>query len=155
MALIAAFYKGTRPGIQGVYSWGVRKWTRSNYSHCELIFSNGDAASSSYIDGGVRFKKIDFEDGKWDFVTLPDSLENAARDWFVQHQGEKYDLWGNVHFVISAVGDDKDKWFCSEAMGAALGLDEAWRYSPGELKPVLELMARSMRLPEPVIPEAA
>ena len=50
-----AFYKGTRPGWQGIYSRAVRVIDRGPYSHCELVFSDGLSASASYIDGGVRF----------------------------------------------------------------------------------------------------
>ena len=50
----AAFYKGTRPGLQGIYSRAVRAIDRGPYSHCELVFSDGLSASASYIDGGVR-----------------------------------------------------------------------------------------------------
>lgn len=138
MALRAAFYKVNHTGIQGIYSRGVRLWTKSPYSHCELIFSNGQAASASYMDGGVRFKDIVFDDDKWDFIDLPPELENAARDWFVKHQGDAYDLLGNIHFVLSIIGDDNSKWFCSEAVAAALGIDKAYRYNPGDLYPILQ-----------------
>lgn len=155
MTFQAAFYKVNHSGVQGIYSRGVRWWTKSKYSHCELIFSNGQAASASFIDGGVRFKDIDFDPDKWDFITLPDSLEAAARNWFVKHQGEKYDLLGNLHFVIGAVGDDKDKWFCSEAMAAALGIADAWRFNPGDLYPILVHIAELLELPPATPPLAA
>lgn len=133
----AAFYKGTRPGIQGLYSRAVRLWTKSLYSHCELIFSEGMAASSSYLDGGVRFKPIEFDPEHWDFVDLPPHLERAAWAWFFAHQGQGYDLIGNVHFIVGPVGDAKNLWFCSESIAAALGLPDPWRYDPGTLASAL------------------
>jgi hypothetical protein len=135
--LRAAFYKGTHAGLPGVYNRLVRWWTRSPYSHAELIFADGMAASSSYMDGGVRFKAIDFDPALWDFVDLPDHLAPAAIDWFDAHLGDAYDLLGNLHFVVSPVCDDKRKWFCSEAIGAALGVPDPWRFDPGTLHAAL------------------
>jgi hypothetical protein len=140
--LRAAFYKGTRPGIPGLYNHAVRKWTRSNYSHVELAFSTGHAASASFEDGGVRFKTIDFDPDRWDFVDLPAHLERDAFVWFEAHRGQPYDLLGNVQFVLAPVKHDKRRWFCSEAVAAALGLPDPWRYDPGTLASALSLYTR-------------
>jgi hypothetical protein len=137
--LRAAFYRGTHAGLPGVYNRVVRWWTRSKYSHVELVFSTGHAASSSYMDGGVRFKMIDFNEDKWDFVDLPAHLERAAFGWFLAHRGQKYDLLGNLHFIVAPVADDKRRWFCSESVAAALGLPDPWRYDPGTLASAITL----------------
>lgn len=138
--LRVAFYKGTHPGLPGVYNRLVRWWTRSPYSHAELVFASGHAASSSAMDGGVRFKVIDFEPERWDFVDVPAGLARAAWQWFEAHEGQAYDLLGNLHFVISAVGDDKRKWFCSEAVAAALGMPDPERFDPGTLHAALSFI---------------
>jgi hypothetical protein len=91
----------------------------------------------------VRFKAIDFDPMLWDFVPLPAALEQRARAWFVKHKGQAYDLLGNLHFVIGGVGDDKEKWFCSESVAAALGMDQAWRYDPATLYSALFFLAGS------------
>ena len=39
----AAFYKATRPALQGLYSRAVRFIERGPYSHCELAFGDGMA----------------------------------------------------------------------------------------------------------------
>lgn len=57
----AAFYKGTRPCLQGLYNIAVRAVTKGVYSHCELLFSDDQCASASFIDNGVRFKIISFD----------------------------------------------------------------------------------------------
>ena len=126
----AAFYKATRPGLQGIYSHLVRWIDHGPYSHCELVFDDGMSASASYIDGGVRFKHIDYDPAHWDVVDLPDAMEPAARQWFESHLGQRYDLAGNLRFVLPWLNDSSDKWFCSEALAAALGLAEPWRYGP-------------------------
>lgn len=141
MSLSIAFYKGVHSGIPGIYNRGVQIWTRSIYSHCELIFSDGMSASASYMDGGVRFKSIEYDPEKWDIYTLPDYLEDNARQWFVEHEGQRYDIWGNVHFVFSIIGDSSNRWFCSEACLAALGFTKAERYNPGDAEPVCKVIS--------------
>ena len=44
--------------------------------------------------------------------------------------GAPYDLMGNVRFVLPWLSDSERGWFCSEALGAALGWKEPWRYGP-------------------------
>ncbi len=135
-----AFYKGTRPGLQGIYSRIVRLIDRGPYSHCELVFDSGLCASASYIDGGVRFKQIDFDPAKWDFIEVPWADPEKAFDWFSKHAGEPYDLAGNLHFVFGVVPDGKGRWFCSEAVAAAMGLPEAWRFGPNGLAALLTFL---------------
>lgn len=125
-----AFYKGTRKGIQGLYSRLTRWVDTGPYSHCELIFSDGLSASASFIDGGVRFKRIDYKKDNWDFVELPDYLEKQALQWFKEHEGDKYDILGNLRFVLFFIKPSKDKFFCNEAIAESLGFKEAWRLGP-------------------------
>nr|WP_314540157.1 hypothetical protein [uncultured Massilia sp.] len=142
MTLRVAFYKATHPGLPGVYNRIVRWWTRSQYSHVELVFGDGLAASSSAMDGGVRVKSIEFESGKWDFVDLPDHLALAAWKWFNDHEGAAYDYLGNVHFVLSPLGGSERKWFCSEAISAALGIPDPGRFDPGTLHAALTFLTQ-------------
>lgn len=137
----AAFYRANHAGWPGVYNRLVRWWTRSPYSHVEIIFEDGLSASASYMDGGVRFKRIEFDLASWDMVELPARLERKVRDWFERHDGQPYDLLGNLHFVISPVGNEKRKWFCSEACAAALGLPDPGRFDPGTLASALALIS--------------
>lgn len=126
----AAFYKATRPGLQGIYSRAVQVIDHGPYSHCEIVFKDGVCGSASYIDHGVRIKRIEFDPAHWDFLDLPDHLEPYARDWFERNQGAPYDLLGNVRFVLPWIDDSDTGWFCSEALGAALRWSEPWRYGP-------------------------
>jgi hypothetical protein len=140
------FYKGIRPGLAGVYSHGVRIVTGSIYSHCEILFSDGESASSSFSDKGVRFKKIEYDPKNWDYIELPAELfEEKARKWFEEHKGDKYDLLGNVQFLFSVIPEDKKKWFCSEAVGKALGLPSPWRFDPGTLHATLTLLSNTVK----------
>jgi hypothetical protein len=148
MTFSAAFYKSTRPGLAGIYNRLIRWWDNGKYSHCELIFSDGRAASASYLDGGVRFKQIDFRPERWDFILLPDYMEDQARQWFIDHEGDKYDLIGNLRFALDFLPDNKNKWFCSEALAAAIGISEPWRLGPNGLAAVLNGSAVSLRTAE-------
>ncbi len=132
-----ALYKGTQPGIPGLYNRIVRWWEPGQYSHCELVFSDGMAASSSFMDGGVRFKLIEFDPERWNFIELPAHLEFNAHYWFSIHAGEGYDLIGNFRFLFDFLRNRNGKWFCSEAVGEALGMVEAWRLGPNGLAATL------------------
>jgi len=136
----AAFYKGTRPGLAGVYNHLVRWWTRSDFSHVELVLSSGRAWSASFADGGVRNKLIDFDTKNWILIDLPPELEQGAEAWFRSHCGAKYDLLGNLQFLLAPIPHSKGRWFCSEAVAAALGIPDPWRYSPGTLASALTLL---------------
>ncbi len=145
MTFQAAFYKAIPPGTRGIYNRLVQHWEKGPHSHCELIFSDGKAASASFMDGGVRFKDIVFDPAKWDFITLPDHMEARARQWFKLHEGDDYDVMGNVHLVIGFFAQSKGKEFCSEAVAEALGLGEGWRFGPNALFRVLTLLVELER----------
>lgn len=134
--MLIAFYKSTRPGLQGIYNITVRAWTRSPYSHAEIVFSDGMAASSSFVDGGVRFKRIDLNPAHWDFIEVGGD-ETTVRQWFTDHEGKAYDLLGNLGFIVGFIRDGSDKWSCAESIAAALGYLEAFRFSPAILHPVM------------------
>ena len=149
MTFRAAFYKGTRPGLPGVYNRGVRGWTHSKYSHVELVFSDGVSWSSSFEDGGVRPKNIAYSSGDWDFIELPAWMEPAARHWFEERNEWKYDLLGNVHFVLFFIRGERHKVTCSAAAAGALGFVDGYRFDPGTLYVVLSnlLLARGTPIP--------
>jgi hypothetical protein len=131
------FYCGTRKGVNGLYSRGVRYIEKGDFSHCELVFSDGVSASASFTDGGVRFKDISYTSADWVFVDVKWADEKKAREYFVTHQNMEYDLKGNLHFLFGVFGDSRDKKFCSEAVAEALGLEEAWLLAPNALYHVL------------------
>ena len=121
-----ASYKGTRPGFPGLFNVATRAWLHGPYSHTELVFSDGMCASSSFLDGGVRFKRIDLDPAKWDLVDCPGD-EAYARAWFKKHDGEPFDVLGLIGFVGPRGLQNQWKWFCSESIGAALQIPQPWR----------------------------
>jgi hypothetical protein len=132
--MIIALYKDKSHLFNAATSW----WTKGPYSHCEIIFNDGQSASSSFRDGGVRFKPVQYNPENWDFIILPNLFnEDNARDWFIAHLHLGYDVLGLVGFVVGNVPDSKESWFCSESVLAALGYKETWRFSPNEIPAML------------------
>ena len=131
-----AFYKGHTRVFNKLVSW----WTRGPYSHTELVV-DGVWYSSSFLDGGVRAKRIEFDPEHWDLIELPDADAASAVKWFEDHAGLKYDVLGLAGFVIRSLPDDRRKYFCSESVAASLGFDEAWRLDPNTFAAVLRRMA--------------
>lgn len=135
-----AFYKGTQSGLYGFLDKLVRWWTGGPYSHCEIILHGDDAAaicaSASKTDGGVRIKTIALDPSRWAVVEIGGDSARAA-EWFAAHLGEGYDLLGLFGFVWRRRDGERNKWFCSEACAAALGLAEPWRYCPNALASLL------------------
>lgn len=123
-----AFYKGRKRFFNRFVSW----WDRGPYSHMEVIYADGQAASSSFMDRGIRFKRIEFDADKWDVVDVPNGLfdEHASRNWFVAHVGRRYDFLGLIRFAFDAIPERKSKWFCSEACLESLGIKDPWRFTP-------------------------
>lgn len=125
-----AFYRGHTRLFNRLVSW----WLRGGYSHCELMverMSDGRwlCASSSYQDGGVRLKSIDLAPDRWAVVSVPGDLEQALR-WFEARIGAGYDVPGLLGFVWRRARQDQRRWFCSEAVAAAIGYREPWRFDP-------------------------
>ena len=125
-----ASYKVIRPGFSGIFSRLVRWWTSSKYSHTELIFSDGVSGSSSFLDKGVRLKSITYDETYWDFIEIQGFDELQARWWFERNQGKKYDVLGLLGFVWKRGTQNKNKWYCNEAIGEALGVEDPWRFDP-------------------------
>ncbi len=129
----AAFYKGRKRLFNRLTSL----WLRGPYSHCELVLGtdeNGLAvcASSSFLDGGVRVKHMRLDPAHWDVVEVGGSHVSAWQ-WLQEHHGQPYDLLGLAGFIARALGHDKARWLCSEAVAAMLGVPDAWRFDPCSL----------------------
>ena len=127
-----ASYKGTRPGLAGLFNIAVRWWLGGKYSHTELVFSDGVSASSSWLDGGVRYRLITFDPAKWDLIEI-DGDEQAARQWFKDHAGDGFDIVGLFGFVWRRSTQNRARWFCSESVAASLGFLEPHRFDPCSL----------------------
>lgn len=153
MVMQAAFFKGTKPGMAGVYNRGVRWIESGSYSHVELQFSDGMSASASFMDKGVRFKQIEYNSGNWDFVKLPWADEAYARSYFEDRDENLYDVRGNVHFIIGFIKHNPKKDFCSGIVAGALQIPHYGWFAPNMLYDTLSLATKTyyLRLQEVAI----
>jgi len=115
----------------------IRFWTRSQYSHCELISTKEGAnygMSSSLMDGGVRTKEIDFASGNWDIIDLPWADEDDVKQYLFETIDEKYswlDLIRGQFF--NRPYNEEGASFCSDWCATALGIPNGTMYSPRSL----------------------
>lgn len=129
-----ALYKGpAKDWRHKVAHWAVCVATRSPYSHCELVIG-GVCWSASARDGGVRGKVIDLQSGRWDVFPI-EGDEAAALAWFLAHKGQRYDWAGVARFALPFLPNSADRWFCSEALAAALGRPWPERFIPHDFVP--------------------
>jgi hypothetical protein len=136
-----AFYKATRPGLQGLFNSLVRWWTNGPYSHCEaVLYIRADGysicASSSKMDGGVRIKPILLNPEHWDIVEI-DFDPDVVALWYYANLGKLYDTLGLFGFVWRRADGHKDKYVCAESIAAALGIGQPWRLDPNTLYIIL------------------
>jgi len=140
-----AFYKGTRPKLKGVFNRLVRWWTNGPHSHVELCFKV-DGTSDEYVcwsssgeDGGVRRKEMRLCKSRWDIVDISDIGVEPSQciDFFRKIEGSPYDIAGLLGFVWRRDDGGAKKWFCSECVAAAIGLNQPWRYDPNMLYAVI------------------
>lgn len=99
----------------------IRWWTDSPYSHCELVFDGDLLFSADAWSNRVRFK-TGYNRESWDEIAL--ELNDAHIDKIMKfcaaQANAKYDWLGIAGFVIPAIKDSSDRWFCSELCCAAL-----------------------------------
>lgn len=126
-----ALYKGPASTLRNKLGhWLVCTLTLSPYSHVELVI-DGVCWSASYRDGGVRPAIIDLTSGHWDVFPIFGDRDKAL-EWFGAHAGAAYD-WPGMLRVCPALRwlpRRGKKFFCSEAVGAALGHPDPETLSP-------------------------
>jgi len=146
MTFQAAFFKGHSAGIMGLFDIADHAWMEGEFSHVELVFSDGRSASA--VAGvGVRFTapgSIDFTDTtQWELVDLSMLDEQAAIDCFDKNLGKGYSYRGDLHFIIGFVEHDKNDDFCSEICAYATGFEQAWRFDPNSFYVALKRVVQA------------
>lgn len=112
-----AFYKADGNLVDKL----VRFWTRSCYSHVELVI-NGTWYSTSPRDLEVRAKNINPRDGYWDFVDVEIDYAYVQR-FFNRTKGSKYDWLGIFLSQIFPLHIQLERrYYCSEWCATALTL---------------------------------
>lgn len=127
-----AFYKAEGNYFDKLIRW----WTKSKYSHVEIVY--GDKwYSSSYRDDGVRVKAMKAPNpDSWDYVEVdvdPDRLE----DVYMKHVGKGYDWLGIALSEWLPLGIQNDyKCYCSEFCAEVIGLGKT-NISPKRLHEIV------------------
>lgn len=145
-----ALYKGKGT----LFNRLIRLWTRSKYSHCEIVLSAHNESlvvddsgavwlSASAMDGGVRSKEIELNLEHWDLIPVPWADRSRINWVFQKHRGKGYDWLGIFFSQLLASGlHSLRRMFCSEFCAAALGLPNPQRYSPAQLGEVVNHINR-------------
>ena len=95
MKIRIAFYKGRGDWKNAIVRW----WTKSEYSHADLVLPDGVTwvGISPFIKSVVS-KRIflDYDQSEWDFIDIHISAEqySVIMDFFQETSGQKYDWIG-------------------------------------------------------------
>lgn len=115
----------------------VQEGKYADVTHVEAILEeheNGEVtiASASVRDGGVRMKRTTLNPGHWIIVDVPQWDAEKARQWFIEHDGELYDIRGAFASAMPIQWSQKGRWFCNQAVGAAVGLECPEIFGPAQ-----------------------
>lgn len=142
MSALIALYKGPGHWTNAL----IRRWQRSPYSHCELVEPYGggqyECWSASAMDGGVRRKVMALDPAHWEVYELRNFSGARAELWFQANIGKGYDLLGLLGFAWRPWRGDRGGYWCSEAVAAALGFEEPFRYDVAMLASVVRRLGR-------------
>ena len=123
-----AFYKAKGD----IVDKSIRLWTRSKYSHCEIVIGK-NWYSSSPRDNGVRAKQIVDDNGSWDFIEMDIEI-NKLNEVYLKYKGSGYDFLGILLCMILPLKRDNNKKVtCSEFVADVLGYSEPEMYSPQDV----------------------
>ena len=108
----------------------IRWWTKSKYSHCEIVIDNY-WYSSSPRDGGVRVKVIEVDNTNWDFVDVAIDI-NKLNMVYLSNMNKGYD-WIGILFshILPFNINSKNRMYCSEFCAEVLGINS--NITPQEL----------------------
>lgn len=122
MKIKVAFYKGKGNFINGIVRW----WTKSVYSHAEIVLPDGITwiGISPFLKSKVASrKKIIIDYSEWDFVDISVNQEqlDIIMEFFEDTEGHGYDWIGMLlsQFLPCKI-KHKKRWYCSEWIAYAL-----------------------------------
>tara|TARA_R100000152_G_C6713873_1_gene141016 strand:- start:178 stop:636 length:459 start_codon:yes stop_codon:yes gene_type:complete len=117
-----AFYKGKGRW----HNRFIRYWTKSKYSHAELIIDEECYTIEPFSLDGVRKTECNYNEADWDFISFEISEEQKEifNKFFNKTKGQGYDWVGMLvsqalpNYFVKCV----NKWYCSEWIIYALRL---------------------------------
>ncbi len=122
MKITIAFYKGKGDFVNAVVRW----WTKSIYSHAELILPDEltwISISPSFNSKITRRLKLEVDYSEWDFIDIEVSAEqyNVILAFFEETEGQGYDWVGMLLSQFSPCKiKHRERWYCSEWIAYAL-----------------------------------
>jgi len=150
-----AFFKGDNHKLHHKF---VRWWTKSLYSHVEIVLDSGQTWVSIspflYTKVAARIRtQVDEKD--WDYLELMITIEElrALKDFISETTGDSYDWAGMIlSQVLPFIVKGKNKWYCSQWIAHALswagivrwrrlGIYEIPDLHPGKLYEILSQIA--------------
>ena len=122
MKITIAFYKGKGDFVYAVVRW----WTKSIYSHAELILPDEltwISISPSFNSKITRRLKLEIDYSEWDLINIEVSAEqyNVILAFFEETEGQGYDWAGMLlsQFLPCKI-KHRERWYCSEWIAYAL-----------------------------------
>lgn len=130
--------------------WLIRLVQEGKYSdvtHVEAILDeheNGEItiASASIREGGVRTKRTKLNPDHWLIVDVPQWNVEKARQWFKDHEGEKYDIRGAFASAMPIQWSQRNRWFCNQAVGASADLECPEIFGPAQFAAICYELSR-------------
>ncbi|MEA2028956.1 MAG: hypothetical protein U9N49_08270 [Campylobacterota bacterium] len=114
----------------------IARLTRGQYSHTEIIFSNGQSFSISPREKKIRFKEIDFKEERWNIIELDITEEDEKKLYnyavMLEQKTFSYDYTGAIFSIVPLCIQKANKFFCSELAVKVLNKVEAfWHLNDG------------------------
>ena len=122
MKVWIALYKGEGDLVNKIVRW----WTKSEYSHAELVLNDKQTwiGISPFIKARLVQRKVhNYDPTKWDFYEIPVNQEqhNLIMDFYNLTKEAQYDWIGMLasQFLPCRI-KHKSRWYCSEWISYAL-----------------------------------
>lgn len=117
----------------------IRKRTKSQYSHVELVIDIDEQDNmlclSSKPMHGVRCDLIRYNKQDWELIEIDERRFNTREQifsYYYETKGAWYDYLGVLAFICKTEEDPR-KYFCSEWIGRALGIKDSNTLTPYDL----------------------
>lgn len=92
---------------------------------------------------GVRTKFSKLTPGNWLIHDVPQWDADKSLRWFVDHDGEPYDVRGALAAVLPGHGS-KTRRYCTEAVAESVGFADAGQWSPAEWAAITASIGRDV-----------
>lgn len=151
-----AFFKGSTDSRLHRF---VRWWTKSTYSHAEIVLDEGKTwiSISPFLFSKIQKRTEVVEpECDWDFLEIPVSkCQLAALEDFIEEtMGDGYDWFGMISSqLLPLIIKGKRKWYCSQWIAHALAHAGIFKWSkvgmydvpdlhPGRLYEILRVISK-------------